>query len=62
VRQGYSIVPHAWVSEKLATDCHRCSLFRRCGQTAVQLSLVARSREEKPLVLEHATHFTEAVA
>ncbi len=35
VRLGFSLVPHVWVPEKLATDCCRCPLFRRCGQVAV---------------------------
>ena len=33
--QGFSIVPHVWVPEKIALDCHRCPLFRKCGQHAV---------------------------
>lgn len=41
VRMGFSIVPHTWVPEKIALDCHRCPLFRRCGQHAVVLSLTA---------------------
>jgi amino-acid N-acetyltransferase len=32
VRLGFSIVPHAWLPEKVVTDCHACALFRRCGQ------------------------------
>ncbi|MCY4075663.1 MAG: GNAT family N-acetyltransferase [Acidobacteria bacterium] len=39
VRAGFSIVPHTWVPEKIATDCHRCEWFRRCGQYAVVLNL-----------------------
>lgn len=39
VRMGFSLVPHVWVPEKIAHDCHRCSQFRRCGQHAVVLSL-----------------------
>jgi N-acetylglutamate synthase-like GNAT family acetyltransferase len=39
VRKGFSIVPHAWVPEKIARDCHQCALFRRCGQHAVVLAL-----------------------
>lgn len=35
VRQGFSIVPHVWLPEKIATDCHACALFRRCGQYAM---------------------------
>ena len=39
VRMGFSLVPHVWVPEKIAQDCHSCSLFRRCGQHAVILPL-----------------------
>jgi amino-acid N-acetyltransferase len=39
VQRGFSIVPHVWVPEKIALDCHRCPLFRRCGQHAVVLPL-----------------------
>ncbi len=39
VHQGFSIVPHTWVPEKIAHDCSTCSLFRRCGQHAVVLPL-----------------------
>ena len=39
VRTGFSIVPHPWVPEKIATDCHTCRLFRRCHQYAVVLHL-----------------------
>ena len=39
VKVGFSIVPHPWVPEKIATDCHRCEWFRRCGQYAVVLNL-----------------------
>jgi amino-acid N-acetyltransferase len=39
VRLGFSIVPHVWLPEKIAADCHRCPLFRRCGQVAVTLAL-----------------------
>ena len=39
VRLGYSIVPHAWLPEKIAADCQRCPLFRQCGQYAVQRSV-----------------------
>ncbi len=35
VHLGFSIVPHTWLPEKIATDCHRCSRFRNCGQYAV---------------------------
>lgn len=39
VRMGFSIVPHTWVPEKIALDCHGCARFRRCGQHAVVLPL-----------------------
>jgi amino-acid N-acetyltransferase len=39
VRLGFSIVPHMWVPEKISHDCTSCSLFRRCGQYAVTLTL-----------------------
>jgi len=35
VRRGFSIVPHVWLPEKIVTDCHRCPLFRQCGQYAL---------------------------
>jgi len=39
VRLGFSIVPHTWVPEKIAHDCHSCPLFRNCGQYAIVLEL-----------------------
>ena len=39
VRLGFSIVPHTWLPEKIARDCHSCALFRNCGQYAVVLDL-----------------------
>lgn len=39
VRLGFSIVPHTWLPEKIAHDCHACPLFRQCGQYAVVLDL-----------------------
>jgi amino-acid N-acetyltransferase len=39
VRLGFSIVPHTWVQEKIAHDCHSCPLFRNCGQYAIVLDL-----------------------
>ncbi len=35
VRLGFSIVPHAWVPEKVASDCWNCSKFPQCGQYAM---------------------------
>jgi amino-acid N-acetyltransferase len=42
VRLGYSLVPHAWLPEKIAHDCAGCTLFRQCGQDAVRLQLAER--------------------
>ncbi len=39
VRLGFTIVPHVWMPEKIAHDCTACSLFRRCGQYAVRLTV-----------------------
>jgi amino-acid N-acetyltransferase len=39
VRAGFSIVPHAWLPEKIAHDCRQCASFRRCGQSAMVLPL-----------------------
>jgi len=39
VRQGFSIVPHTWVPEKIAHDCFSCPLFRNCGQYAIVMDL-----------------------
>ena len=44
VRQNFSIVPHLWVPEKVATDCVGCPLFRKCSQYAMVLPLEAVSR------------------
>ena len=43
MRLGFSIVPHTWVPEKIARDCHSCALFRNCGQYAVVFDLHART-------------------
>ena len=40
VHRGFSIVPHAWLPEKIATNCQGCARFRRCGQYAVVLPLL----------------------
>ena len=32
---GFSIVPHAWLLEKIVTDCIKCAQFRSCGQYAM---------------------------
>ena len=39
VAQGFSIVPHTWLPEKIMTDCQACEWFRRCAQVAVVLEL-----------------------
>lgn len=44
VRLGFSLVPHAWLPEKIALDCAGCALFRRCGQDAVRLDLAPQDR------------------
>ena len=51
VRQGFSIVPHVWVPEKIMTDCVGCPLFRKCEQYAVVLPLQAQQtyRAARPL-------------
>ena len=48
VRLGFSIVPHTWVPEKIAHDCHSCPLFRNCGQYAIVLDL-ARAHAQSRL-------------
>lgn len=53
VRLGFSIVPHTWVPEKIAHDCHSCPLFRNCGQYAIVLEL-ARAQAQSRTVA-HAT-------
>ena len=39
VAQGFSIVPHTWLPEKIMTDCQGCQWFRRCDQYAVVFEL-----------------------
>lgn len=48
VRQGFSIVPHLWVPEKIAKDCQSCPLFRRCHQFGLVLPLAPVSRYAAP--------------
>jgi amino-acid N-acetyltransferase len=59
VRQGFSIVPHVWVPDKIATDCLACPLFRTCGQHAMvfPLELARRAAAAVP-----AVHRQRAVA
>lgn len=49
VRMGFSIVPHHWMREKIVVDCQTCALFRKCGQSAVVLSLTERGRGGRPV-------------
>jgi amino-acid N-acetyltransferase len=53
VHLGFSIVPHAWLPEKIATDCKSCSQFRRCGQYAVVRSLERARNACVPLAALH---------
>jgi N-acetylglutamate synthase-like GNAT family acetyltransferase len=39
VKTGFTVVPHAWVPEKIERACRSCALFRGCGQHAVALRL-----------------------
>ena len=53
VHLGFSIVPHEWIPEKIVTDCHSCSQFRRCGQYAV-VRMLDRARQQcVPLAALH---------
>ena len=56
VKMGFTIVPHMWVSEKIAHDCTSCPLFRRCGQYAVTLPLRpgVQIRPEQPAAVIYA--------
>ena len=53
VHQGFSMVPHAWLPEKIATDCHGCRLFRNCGQYAVMRTLPRVTHACVPLASLH---------
>ena len=48
VRLGFSIVPHQWLPEKIATDCAGCPKFRQCTQYAMALPLRGRSLRNTP--------------
>jgi len=54
VQMGFSIVPHAWLPEKIETMCRRCDQFRRCGQYAVMLPLNRAAHSCVPLASLHA--------
>ncbi|HYS27153.1 MAG TPA: GNAT family N-acetyltransferase [Vicinamibacterales bacterium] len=53
VHLGFSIVPHEWLPEKIVTDCHACSQFRRCGQYAVVRALERPRHGCVPLAALH---------
>ena len=53
VHLGFSIVPHTWLPEKIAVDCHACSQFRTCGQFAVVRSLPQMNQSCVPLAALH---------
>jgi amino-acid N-acetyltransferase len=53
VQMGFSIVPHAWLPEKIEADCRGCAQFRQCGQYAVMLPLARRSHTFVPLASLH---------
>ncbi|HEY3158896.1 MAG TPA: GNAT family N-acetyltransferase [Vicinamibacterales bacterium] len=53
VHLGFSIVPHEWLPEKIVTDCHACSQFRRCGQYAVVRALEWLRHDCVPLAALH---------
>jgi amino-acid N-acetyltransferase len=38
-RLGFSLVPHAWLPEKISVNCAGCTLFRRCSQSAMRMRL-----------------------
>jgi len=53
VQMGFSIVPHVWLPEKIATDCSTCPQFRQCGQYAVMLPLARIHQSDVPLASLH---------
>lgn len=53
VHMGFSIVPHEWLPEKIATDCSSCARFRQCGQYAVVHSLGHARQRCVPLTSLH---------
>ena len=55
VRQEFSIVPHLWLPEKIATDCVSCPLFRSCKQYAVVMSLREVPRFAVPAAMRHVS-------
>jgi amino-acid N-acetyltransferase len=53
VHLGFSIVPHVWLPEKIATDCHACTHFLHCRQYAVVRSLERVRHSCVPLAALH---------
>ena len=53
VHRGFSIVPHAWLPEKMVTDCASCTQFPTCGQYAVVQNLVKARHSCVPLTALH---------
>ena len=49
VRLGFSLVPHVWFPDKIATDCHTCIWFRRCAQYAMLLRPSTPCEGEPPI-------------
>ena len=54
---GFSVVPHAWLPEKIHADCGSCPQFRRCGQYAVVQTL-ARAEARVGRVFRPKTEVT----
>ena len=46
-QMNFSIVPHAWLLEKIFTDCLKCPEFRRCGQYAMVVPLDSLADAER---------------
>ena len=53
VHLGFSIVPHLWLPEKIATDCRGCRHFRLCGQYAVMRTIARTAQACVPLAALH---------
>jgi amino-acid N-acetyltransferase len=53
IHHNFSIVPHAWLPEKIVKDCLGCPLFRRCGQYAMVLPLQPAVHAGGPAVVTH---------
>ena len=47
IHMGFSIVPHLWLTEKIFTDCVKCSQFRGCGQYAMVVPLYSAFGAER---------------